>query len=87
MIIGSRQRLEKIENDPETKLGGTNIKRVKHAQTLGIIVEEQLQWKNQIESIITKVSKGIWMLRRMQKYATKPVIENAYKAIVLPHFD
>ena len=42
MIIGSRQRLEKIENDPEIKLGGVNIKRVKHTKTLGIIVDEQL---------------------------------------------
>ena len=87
MIIGSRQRLEKIENDLEIKLGGTYVKRVKHIKTLGIIVDEQLQRKNQTEGIITKVSKDIGMLRRMKKYTPKSAIENAYKAIVLPHFD
>ena len=87
MIIGSRQRLEKIENDPEIKFEGAYVKRVKHTKTLGIIVDEQLQWKDQIESIITKVSKGIGMLRRMKKYTPKSVIENVYTAIVQPHFD
>ena len=87
MIIGSRQRLDKIENDPEIKLWGVNIKRVKHTKTLGIFVDEQLQWKNQIESIITKVSRGIGMLRRIKKYVPKSISEKVYKAIVLPHFD
>ena len=46
MIIGSRQRLAKIENEQELKLGETNINRVKYTKTLGVIVDEQLTWKN-----------------------------------------
>ena len=67
MIIGSRQRLAKIENEQELKLGETNINRVKCTKTLGVIVDEQLTWKNQIESIVNKASKGIGMIRRMKK--------------------
>jgi hypothetical protein len=42
MIIGSRQRLVKIENEQELKLGETNINRVKCTNTIGVIVDEQL---------------------------------------------
>ena len=87
MIIGSRQRLAKIENEQELKLGETNINRVKCSKTLGVIVDEQLTWKNQIESIVNKASKGIGMIRRMKKYVPATVLENVYKAIVLPYFD
>ena len=70
MIVGSRQRLAKIDNDPEIKLGETNIKRVKQTKTLGVIVDDQLKWNNQIDSIVTKVSKGIGMIRGRKAYVT-----------------
>jgi hypothetical protein len=59
MLIGSHQRLSTVETDPILEFGDTNIKRVKHPKSLGIIIDEQLLWKNQIEAISGKVSKGI----------------------------
>ncbi|CAB4029432.1 Hypothetical predicted protein, partial [Paramuricea clavata] len=57
MIIGSRQRLSKIETDPVIELGETKIKRVKYSKTLGIIIDDQLLWKKQVETTVSKVSK------------------------------
>ena len=36
MIVGSRQRLDNINGDPEIKLGDPNIKQVKEYKTLGV---------------------------------------------------
>ena len=73
MIIGSRQRLSKIETDPVIELGETKIKRVKYSKTLGIrpIIDDQLLWKKQVETTVSKVSKGIGMLRRIKSCAPK----------------
>ena len=87
MIIRSRQKLVKFENEQELKLGDYNIHKVKHTKALGVIVDEQLSWKNQTESIANKASKGIGMLRRIRKFVPRSVLENVYKAIVLPYFD
>ena len=35
MIAGSRQRINKIENDPDIRLGNGNIKRVKEPKLWG----------------------------------------------------
>jgi hypothetical protein len=43
MIISSRQRLTKIDDDPEISLDGIDIQRVKQAKTLGIVIDEKLQ--------------------------------------------
>ena len=43
MIVGSRQRLNNINNDLELKLGRSRMKRVKETKTLGIIVDDQLK--------------------------------------------
>jgi hypothetical protein len=45
MIVSSRQRLAKIDDDPKKSLDGIDIKRVKQAKTLGIVIDEKLQWK------------------------------------------
>ena len=87
MIIGSRQRLPKVNINPTISLGGTNIKRVKQSKTLGIIVDEQVLWKDQISDIVTKVSKGIGMLRRMKAYVPQKTLITIYKALILQHLD
>lgn len=87
MIIGSRQRLSNIINDPKIQLGETTIKRVNHSKTLGVVVDEQLSWKKQIDNVVTKVSKGIGMMRRMKKFVPKSTLVRVYNAIILPHFD
>ena len=79
MIIGSRQRISNIITGPKIELGGSVIKRVNKSKTLGIIIDEHLSWNDQIQNVVTKVSKGIGMLRRIR-------LKNIY-AIVLSHFD
>ena len=87
MLIGSHQRLSTVETDPILEFGDTKIKRVKHAKSLGIIIDEQLLWKNQIEAISGKVSKGIGMLRRLKNCVPKTTLIKVYNALVLPYFD
>ena len=86
MITSSRQRLAKIDDDPNISLDGINIKKVKQAKTLGIVIEK-LRWKNQIDEITTKVSRGIGMLRRMKVYAPQETLRTVYNALIMPHFD
>ncbi len=43
MVAGSRQRVSKIENDPDVKLGNCNIKRVRETKTLGVFIDDQLK--------------------------------------------
>ena len=87
MIISSRQRLAKIDDDPKISLDGIDIKRVKQAKTLGIVIDEKLLWKNQIDEITTKVSRGIGMLRRMKAYVPQDILRTVYSALIMPHFD
>ena len=87
MIVGSRPRLNKINNDLEIELGGNNIKRVKETKTLGVIVDDQLNWQTHLDSIVTKVSKGIGMIRRMKAFVPQMTLISVYNAIILPHFD
>ena len=86
MLIGSRQRLNDIQT-PTIRLGDTEVNRVSEIKTLGVVVDDQLLWKNHVDATIAKVSKGIGMLRRMKPYVSKFTLMHVYNALILPHFD
>ena len=44
MIVGSRQRLGKIDDEADIILGDNKIKKVSETKTPGVIVDDQLQW-------------------------------------------
>ena len=80
-------RLNNINNDLDLKLGGSRINRVKGTKTLGVIVDDQLKWKSPLNNIVSKVSKGIGMIRRMKAFVPQETLISVYNAIVLPYFD
>ena len=57
MIVGSRQRMSNITTKPKIVLGDSAIERVTKAKTLGVIIDENLSWNDQIQNIVTKASK------------------------------
>ena len=87
MIVGSRQRISNILTDPIVKLGDSTIKRVNKSKTLGVIVDEHLSWNDQIQSIVSKSSKGIGMIRSIKKFVPQSTLLKIYNDIVLSHFD
>ena len=64
-----------------------STKRVNKSKTLGVIVDEHLSWNDQIQSIVSKSSKGIGMIRRIKKFVPQSTLLKVYNAIVLSHFD
>ncbi len=55
MIIGSRQRVPSFEQGPIIKLGNQVIKRVPNKKTLGVILNEHLNWNKHIDEQNKKI--------------------------------
>ena len=68
IIVSSRERLGKSEDDINFKLGNNKVRKVKETNTLGVIVDDQLNWNSHINkcTVTIKVSRGIRMIRRMK---------------------
>ena len=74
MMVGSRQKLGKGEDDTHIKLGDNKIRKVKETKTLGVIVDDQLKWNSHINTVATKISKGIGMIRRMKAFVRQSTL-------------
>ena len=87
MIIGSKHNLTKVQTDPIITIGNNNIKRVYKTKSLGIIIGDKLNWKENIHSICKKTSKGIGMLRFCKSFVSRNTLKMIYNALILPQFD
>ena len=59
MVIASRNRLSNLSSDPVVAIGDTRLTRVKETKSLGVIIDENLNWGPHIKAISKKVSKGL----------------------------
>ena len=59
---------KKYDFPPEFKVGNSKILEIKSSlKILGIIIQDDLRWGEQVDHMAKKASKKIWMLRRMKK--------------------
>ena len=86
MLIGTHQRLATVSNFT-VQANGHNIERVNKFKYLGVVVDQNLSWKDHIEYIGKKISSRLGMLRRARKVLPRHACITLYCAMVLPLFD
>ena len=79
MIIGPRQKLQNtlMNSNINIAIGGNEvIKQVLTTKSLGVITDKNLCWKEHIDSISTRVSRAIGMIRRAKPYVNTDTLKS-----------
>ena len=63
---------------PKLEINGINIEREKVTKFLGVLLDENLSWKEHINSIKTKISKNIGLLYKARYFVTKKSLNQLY---------
>jgi hypothetical protein len=71
MIIGTQQKLKNLSSEMNINIGGKNLTQVVSKKVLGIIIDDQLRWDEQIDNISNKVSQGIGCLVPRRLFVNK----------------
>ena len=66
-------------------VGGHHVVHSEHVQFLGVIIDEHLTWKPHLESVCTKVSRGVGVICRLRCILPEPILRTLYTSIVLPY--
>jgi hypothetical protein len=59
MIIGTRQRLAKIKNNISVSCEGKPLKQVYSKTTLGVLIDDNLCWNDQIDKYSKNLRKDV----------------------------
>ena len=71
----------------DIKIEQEAIMEVKETKFLGVIVDNQLNWKSHIAVVENKISKSIGILYRVKAKLNKSALYTLYCALVLPYLD
>ena len=67
MIIGSKKRLGLVTSDPAINVGSLEINRVETTKSLGLMIDESLNWSAHVDHIFKKVASGLPILRKVRE--------------------
>ena len=59
MLIGSRQRLSTLTESPRFAINDFEVSQVTTAKSLGVTIDDRLDWSGHIEKVTKKVASGI----------------------------
>ena len=65
MFMGHPNRTNKIAEREKLKLNGSEIKRVKKTKSLGVIIDQELNWEDLFKAIKVKVRGHLASLKTL----------------------
>ena len=72
MIIGHSRKINEIEAHEPLRLNDSDIKRVTNTKSLGIVVDEGLNWERQYKTAHNKSRGGLQSLRGLKASSLNP---------------
>ena len=87
MLIGSRQRLNTLTESPTFAIDDFQISQVTTAKSLGVIIDDRLDWSGHIDKITKKVASGIGAIKRIRHLVPQSTLHLIYQALIQPHFE
>ena len=87
MLIGSRQRLSTLAVSPTITIYDNQVTQVTTAKSLGVTIDNKLDWRSHIDKLTKKVASGIGAIKRIRHLVPQATLLLIYQALIQPHFD
>ena len=86
ILIRSRQRLSTTTVSPTLAINDFRVTQVATAKSLGVTIDDNLDWGSHMEKIVKKVSSGIGAIKRVRHLVPQATLQLIYQALIHPHF-
>ncbi|XP_022777752.1 uncharacterized protein LOC111319200 [Stylophora pistillata] len=87
MLIASNQKLSQFTESPSLFINENAIEQVTSAKSLGVYVDQNINWKCHIENISKKIACAIRAIKRIRHLTPFNVLIKVYNNLIQPHFD
>ena len=85
MIIKPRQK--KLPKKIQLNVNGEHLNESNYAKYLGVLIDNNLTWKQHIQHVNTNVAKSIEILAKMRHFVPNDILRNIYNAFISPHIN
>ena len=87
ILIASRQKLSQFTESPSLTINENAIEQVTSAKSLGVYVDQNINWECHIENISKKIACAIGAIKRIRHLTPFNVLIKVYHSPIQPHFD
>ena len=85
MVIGHPLKTKNLDLPEVLKLNASDIKRVDKTKSLGLIIDEKLNWDEQFKRTKGKMSGGLVALKKLKNIVPQSQLCNVYHALIESH--
>ena len=89
MLVSTKAKknaLDRSNQNIQVKIHGTELEVVSKIKYLGAQLDNNLDWKVQVQAVSSKVSRGLGLLKHAKKVLPFSSLTSLYTSIVEPHF-
>ena len=81
MVVTTKQK------KPELKVSIDNnpIKQSHHIKYLGVLIDDNLNWKQQIKEQCSKVARASWALNQLKHFVDEQTLRSVYHCLIYSH--
>ena len=83
--LTSSSDVEKVKLN--IKLDGVSLNRVSSTKFLGVIIDENLTWKNHIDAISKTILRNIGVLTKLKHFVPENILYSLYCTLILPYIN
>ena len=80
-------RKKKTQNHPNISLNNIQVERASQQKHLGLLLDEKLNFKEHVDSTISKLDRGIAVLKKLRYSLPRKSLITIYKALLRPLLD
>ena len=78
---------KKYKTDKPILIDNSVITKVIDTKFLGVMLDSAVSWKNQIQFIVSKISRGVGILYRLKSKLDNKSLQMIYSTLILPYFN
>ena len=87
MFLGTRFQTKNIDDRFDIYLDGCKLSRVEEAKFLGIIIDENLSWKKQIDNVCKLCARNSGVLNKVKRFLPEQALYKLYCSLILPYLN
>lgn len=87
IVIGNKIKIANLQYNVQVKIKSTILEQVREIKYLGILIDENLNFRKHLNCIMSKISRKVYFLTRISKHVSIFSKSLLYKALILPHIN
>ena len=85
MLIGHPKQLNRAKNFPDLQVEDKKFCRVKKTKYLGVILDESMNWEEQLKTAKRKIKNGLGAMFKLKNILSQKQLATVYRALIVSH--